>query len=194
MKKDILKRIIIVLIIIVFILFVMFLFFLRNQFLPKRGSNQSDVKIVYELDDFITVKNILPISDSIGKSYDGSVVQEGTQSLIDFSIVNSNSDLVVYDIYLTKNQISPREIKDNYVKVFLTDDRDPPLKGFDSNIIPVFSDLPYMSHKPSSKLLYSGVIEGNTTQYFRLRAWLSDSYSLSGLLETFQFDVGVVNQ
>ena len=58
MKKDILKRIIIVLIIIVFILFVMFFFFLRNQFLPKRGSNQSDVKIVYELDDFITVKNI----------------------------------------------------------------------------------------------------------------------------------------
>ena len=159
----------------------------------KKYHNEKPVRIVYELDDYITIKNKLPLSDAIGKQYDGSLVEEGTESYIEFSIVNEDDDLALYEIFLTRNHITPREIKENYIKLYLTDEDDQPVIGFDKNRLPVFSDLPYLIDKPSSKLLYTDIIEGHSTKKYRLRAWLSDSYSISSLPETFQFEVDVKN-
>lgn len=168
-------------------------YFLKQTMFQKKYHNEKPVRIVYELDDYITIKNKLPLSDAIGKKYDGSLVEEGTESFIEFSIVNEDDDLALFEIYLTRNHITPREIKENYIKLYLTDEYDQPVIGFDKNRLPVYSELPYLIDKPSSKLLYSDILDGHSTKKYRLRAWLSDSYSISSLPETFQFEVGVKN-
>ncbi len=193
MNKDIIKRIIISCIFCLILLAVMLYFFIQKEYQSYQSSHQSNVRIRYELDDYITIKNKIPLSDAIAKKYDGSLIEDGTEGYIEFSILNEHDKMAIYEILLKKNKISPKEIPDSCIRLFLTDDRDMPMNGFDGNVLPLYRDLPYLVDQPSSKLLYSGILEGNSTHKFRLRAWYADHCAISGVPETFQFEVSVKN-
>ena len=82
-------------------------------------------------------------------------------------------------------------IKENFIKVYLTNNKDEPFSNYDLNSVPVFSDLPYISDKPDSKLVYSGRIKGKSYEKFKFRMWLSDLYSINNITEDFKCLVGV---
>ena len=164
-------------------------FYLKNKESKKNVDNNS-ISVRFETSDIIEIKNILPVSDSLGKSFTGEGTEEGVQGFVEFSVTNVLDESVNYEVYLTKQE-SSNEIKDNYVKFYLTDFSDNPVSGYEGNLIPTYYSLAYMSDKPSSKLLYTGKLDAKSSNEFRLRIWLSDNYAISNFEESFKVDVDV---
>ena len=93
-----------------------------------------------------------------------------------------------YDIYLIKKN-NEKEIKENYIKFYLTDEADNPLEGYKQNSVPTYNDLLSLVNLPAARSLYSGSLKGRETQKVILRSWLSDSYAVSNEERSFSFDV-----
>lgn len=177
--------------IIVFILFL--LLFLISSFVFK-NKDSSNLKTHFYTSNLLSIKDLLPVSDTLGKSFTGHGTVDGVQGYLEFSILNNSNHTTSYEIYLTEHESSNQEFKKicgNYVKFYLTNDIDVPLKGFDKNDLPTYNDLGVLKKMPSGKLLYRGEIKGNATEKYRLRVWLSDSYSISSLEKDKQFVVDV---
>lgn len=136
----------------------------------------------------VIVYNNLPISDVLGKNIEESNKNAG---YVTINIQNENEETVQYQVYITKTDQSGSHIKDNYVKYYLTDENNNPLKGFDNNLIPTYNDFLYLNDKPSSKLLYEDKIEANTSKKLFLRVWISDSYPIVEKENDYAFKIGV---
>ncbi len=184
MKQIVLK--------IIFSLFIIFLFlFLLFHFVFDKNNSidSSALFIQFNNDDVLEVTNKLPLSDELGKNGEC----EGLSDFIDcinFSIKNISSEMVSYEIYITK-EYSKSEIKGDYINFYLHDDMNNSLKGFDSNIIPSYNSLLSLNDKPYSKLLYSGTLSSEEKKNFILKTWVSDSYTISDNLEKFRVNVNV---
>ena len=155
------------------------------------GKQEQQLKVSFSQSDVVSIKNILPVADDLGVQFDGTGTEEGVQGYVEFSIQNLSSSIQNYEIYLTKQTGDSKEIKDNYIKLFLTDFSDQALLNDGDSHIPSYNELSYLRDKPNSKLLYSGELDGSKEKKFRLRVWLSDSYVLLNRLETFSFDIDV---
>ena len=140
--------------------------------------------------DILTIENKLPVSTTIGKELNGNGTADGIHGYIEFSIENKSNEKKKYVILLTK-QFMEKEIASSYVKFYLTDEKDTPFKGFEQNIVPSYYDLLSFSDRPGSRVLYTGLIEGNDVLNFKLRMWLDDSYALSSQKEYFSVDLDV---
>ena len=177
---------------IVCVVFVMvgiyFLFFYHK----KGVNNQKYLSIQFNTSDVLLIKNTLPVSDAIGKSFNGEGTEDGIQGYVEFSIKNKKEDTVSYEIIITEQATKEDKIKDNFVKMYLTDNQDTPLEGFERSYVPTFYDFYYLTDKPSSKLLFSDSLEKGESKTYRLRVWLSDRYSISFEPEEFSFDVDVL--
>lgn len=178
-KKQIISAFLIVLVLIILSVFI--IFFLK----PKSVNNNLSINIS---SSEIMINNKLPISDVLGKNIKES---DEKQVYITISIKNKDIDDTTYQIYLTRNYLDEPQLKEKYVKLYLTDSKDKPLSGFEKNLIPTYKTLKSLNDKPSSKLLYEGNISGKETQKLRLRVWIDDSYALSDITESFDFDVDV---
>ncbi len=168
---------------------VYFLFFYSNKDIEDKQKNLS---VRFNSSDIILLKNTLPISDQLGKDNDGNTGEESVQPYLEFSVKNLNNKSMNYDIILTQQFTEKNQIKDNYVKLYLTDDKDTSMDGFQGNFVPTFYDFYYLTDKPSSKLLFSDSLEKGESKTYRLRVWLSDRYSISFEPEEFSFDVDVL--
>ena len=190
MRKSKKKQVILSLLVVCLLflgLFIFAFFFYRN----KDKVNPNDLVIKFDTSDVIALDNVLPLADALGKKLDGTEVGEGAQGYVAFSLKNKSSSEIQYEIYLTPQNVDDKVINDNYVKLYLTDSSNYPMKGFEMNMIPSFADLAVLEDKPESRLLYSGSIAGNDNHKLRLRVWLSDNYSLSDDKESFKFDVNI---
>ena len=150
--------------------------------------------INYKNGNNVLIKNILPVSDTIGKKYNGSGSEKNIQELKEFVIKNDNDSKISYTIYIKPNIVDSKTIKTNYIKVYLTDEFDKPLEGFEKNRIPAISDLTVSNNNPDKLILYEGMIKKDEEQKFKLRSWLADSYAVTEEEQIYDFDIEIKNK
>ena len=155
----------------------------------KKSKYTIDVK--FDSNDIVQLTNKLPVSDEIGKSYNGTGIEKGIVEYKTFTITNSNESKVKYEIYLTKLENNIDDMRTGYIKLYLTDDKNNPLDGFETNKLKTYYELPALSDKITSRLLYSGYLVSGSSKKFILRSWVSDTYILSSKEEDFRYDIGV---
>ena len=175
-------------IILVFItLTIVFYAYYREHYKIVAGN----LEVNFEKSDIIEINNKLPLSDTLGKSYNGTGMEEGIAGYSSFSITNPNDFRVKYEIYITRQNVSSKDISGKYVVFYLTDEDDKPLVGFSKNKLPVYNDFKGLDDKPISRLIYSGKLDALSTQNVKLRTWVSDAYALINEEEAFSFDIDV---
>lgn len=161
---------------------------LYKKIVPLDRVNESDVI----LKDGAKNKKIiskLSINDKFGKN-----IKESTSSYsyYEFEIENISDLDHDYQIYITKDSKDKgKEINNDYVKFYLTDDNNAPLGIFDSNIVPTYRSLNYIEDKPSSKIIYNGKINSKEHKKFILRVWIAGNYVISDDVKEFSFSLGV---
>ena len=147
--------------------------------------------IDYENNSVVDLTNKLPMSDEIGKNYNGVGVEKGIAEYKKITITNKNKAKVNYEIYLTKIHKEEKDIRSNYIKLYLTDEKNNPIKGFDKKQVISYYDLLSLNDKPGSKLLYSGSLANDESDTFILRSWVADTYLLSNEEESFEFNIDI---
>ena len=155
----------------------------------KKSKYKIDVK--FDDTDIVKLTNKLPVSDEIGKNYNGTGVEKGIVEYKSFTISNPNDGKVEYEIYLTRVTNKIEDMRAGYIKLYLTDEKNNPIEGFDTKKLPTFYDLTALSDKLSSRLLYSGSIVSGGSKKFILRSWVADTYVLSSEEEDFNYDIDV---
>lgn len=153
----------------------------------KRRSYKLDIK--FEKNSIVSLSNKLPISDEIGKNYDGTGMERAIAGYSEFTVSNINNDKVNYEIYLTKIHNNVNDIRSNYIKLYLTDENNNPIEGFDKKQQLSYYDLFALNDKPGSKLLFKDSLNALESKKFILRSWVSDTYILSNVTEDFDFEV-----
>ena len=168
------------------LLFFAFVFFMIIKF--PLYSKAIEVDIEHQA---INIDNKFPISDALGKTLVYSKNNKDIQGYTNIIVHNPNDRKVSFSIILLKNNLEISEIKENYVKLYLTDKNDNPINGFEKNMVPCFSDLKRYNNS-YDRILYKGVIDKNNKFEFILRSWISDSYVISNNLEKFSYNIRVV--
>ena len=186
------KQVMLALIVIVFL----FVFFMMLGYFYT--SNRNNSKIAYVLEEhYVETNNVylnssFPVSDALGKVYKGDA-DDSKQVLKEFTYKNEYSTDINYQVYLKKNSkcSGKNEIGNEFVNLYLTDSNDNALNGFTNNKLPTYSSLSVIDDLPDSKLLYSGIIKSNSSMKLKLRAWVSDLYSLGNDNKCISFDIYV---
>ena len=186
------KQVMLALIVIVFL----FIFFMLLGYFYT--SNRNNSKRVYVLEEhYVETNNVylnssFPVSDALGKVYKGDA-DDAKQVLKEFTYKNEYSTDINYQVYLKKNSkcSGNNEIGNEFVNLYLTDSNDNALNGFTNNKLPTYSSLSVIDDLPDSKLLYSGIIKSNSSMKSKLRAWVSDLYSLGNDNKCISFDIYV---
>ena len=185
-NNHIIKTILIVFLSLLALFLVIAIFVTIDKY--KKSSYKLDIK--YENNGIVELNNKLPISDSIGKNYNGTGIEKGIAEYKKFTITNNNKSKVNYEIYLTKIHKN-KDIRSNYIKLYLTDLKNKPIKGFDKKQVPSYYDLFSLNDMPGSKLLYSGSLKAGEKKEFIIRSWVADTYILSNDEENFGFNINV---
>lgn len=179
----------------IFIIFVctfsiLFIFFLKEKKNIKNGTNDY-LEIKFESNDILKINNKLPLSDVLGKSIKYEDSLNGNVGFLEFSIINKSAKTRKYNITINKRNVDSKMINDNYIKLYLTDINDNPLKGFSDNKITTYNELSYSKNNVENVVLYSDFAEKLSKNDYRLRVWVSDSYGLSKLEESIILDIGI---
>ena len=187
-NDRVIKTILIVFLFLLALFLVVAIFITINKY--KRSSYKLDIK--YNNSNVVELNNKLPLSDGIGKSYTGKGMAKGIAEYKEITVSNKNFGKVNYEIYLTRvHNSNNKAIRSNYIKLYLTDDKNKVIKGFDKKQITSYYDLFSLSDKPGSKLLYNGSLSSGESKKFILRSWVADTYILSNHTEDFAFNIDV---
>lgn len=162
--------------------FIVFYFFSKNNFI------ESNLEIEFIKGGQVNLNNTLPVSDELGKNYDGVGSSENVISYSEFYIKNETDKDQDYEIFLTKNTVNVSEISEKYIKLYLTDEKNNSIENI-KNLLPVYSNLGALNDKPDGNLLYRGKIKANSLKRFKLRVWLSDTYVINKEEEVFSFKI-----
>ena len=177
--------------VIVCLLFVVYTFIAYIYMLNKSISvTENDVIFNYIDSTELYLSSTLPISDILGKKYNGEESERGIHIYKKFSITNISLSKRKYEIYVNNLNYN-NTLSDNYIKLYLTDYDDNPFEGFEKNLIPSYVQLKDISNKSGYKLLYAGELLSGKNQNFILRGWVSDSYGNITSNENFTFDIAV---
>ncbi|MBR3210348.1 MAG: hypothetical protein IKF71_00220 [Bacilli bacterium] len=137
--------------------------------------------------DVVTINRLVAVSSEFGRTITED--NAGAFGYLLFDVVNHTNEKRTYQIYATKEELDGIEIQSSYVTLYLTDDRDVPLEGYEGEELSSFNQLSYLNNKPESKLLYYGLIEPNEIVHVKLRAWVSEPYVVDGSASGFSFKV-----
>ena len=178
--------------IVVLVMFVLSFAFIIIYKLNENKNNRNYVlNTNFKNTNKIYIENTLPVSDELGKKFDGSNTEKGIQGYKEFSVKNNYSKDLNYEIYLMENSECEKKIDANYIILYLTDENNTPLTGFENNKLPTYASLSVLNDKALGRVLYSGFIKSSSKQKFKLRVWVSDLYTLKKYKECFSFDVYV---
>lgn len=156
-------------------------------FTNKNNIDEADVILYADLEN-VTIDNSLPVNDKFGKTISDNI--SGGYKKVDFEIINVSSRSKTFQLYIKKNNLNTNEINNDFVKLYLTDDKDNPMGIFDNNKVPSYRKLSYIKDKADSKVLYTDKIDKYQRKKFTIRVWVTDNYvSLSN--NYFSFDIGV---
>lgn len=178
---------------IIVFLFFFTLFFSSFFYFKINKKTPASIEVNYQTSKDLKIKDLLPVSDTLGKSFTGSGTVDGVQGYVEFSIKNLSLDKATYEIYITEegDPDSFSKIRGDYVKFYLTNKSDAPYDNFRNKKLPTYNDLPVLVDKPGGKLLYRGNIDALEKENFKLRVWLSDSYIVSAVRDEKEFMVKV---
>ena len=192
------KRSIIVAVVIIAVLCILtfsILYFIKQDDYNKPFVNdKKKLSIVISGSDVYVLNNSLPMTDELGKKADIESISDEVINYSEIIIKNSSKEKQHFDIYVTRVDEVEDEIGFNYVKFYLTDDKDVPLGDSTNGKLPTFYSMKYLSDMPSNKKVYGDYIESGETKKFRLRVWVSDSYGASRKKEEFKYKLGVRNK
>lgn len=166
-------RLIIIPIFLVVVVIVSLSFILTNV-----SHDDNALSVDYLTENKIVVSNRLPMTDEVGKMISSTNNKDGVTGYLEFEVRSNTDDKVNYEVYLTKEDLDV-EVSPKFVKVYLTDDNDVALGGFDVASLPTYYDLRLSDIDPSGKLLYSGKLKNKGSQKFKLRMWVADTYELT---------------
>lgn len=159
------------------------------------GTKENSLKTGYvsfsysEADNsYISLENALPISDQQGKELSGA------KNVFDFNVSASYKGVskIKYDIFA--ESVDNNTLPEEFVKVYLTDQNDNPVEGYEGDNVPLYDDLQNYNYngKNHYKLLHSGYLtEQDSNKNFRLRIWLSSDFTDGSNQLTFSFKVNV---
>lgn len=190
-KKKISKGFFQSILIVLFSLVALFLILAIYQKTEEYRKLSYSVDVKFESNDVVVLNNKLPVSDELGKNYMGSGMEKGIAEYKEFVISNGNDKKITYEVYLTKISTKKKNIRSNYIKLYLTDENNSPVKGFEGPALKSYSDLYALSDKPGSKLLYRDTLDKGDSKKFTLRSWVADTYVISNKEEVFNYDIDV---
>ena len=179
---------------IVFLLFLIFfilVFFYFRFYVSKEIDRTDALSVVFNPSNVLEIENKLPLSDTLGKEYNGEGSEDGIQEYIEFTVENKSNVMRDFYILLDKQSVEKNEFLEKYIKIYLTNEKDEAFDDFMVNPVPSFSVFPAYSKVPSSKVIYKGSIDKKQVLTFRLRSWLSDTYSFSSSKEVFSANINV---
>lgn len=152
----------------------------------------------------INIVDAHPVSDEVGKAITsanvgaaGSIAANpaGSQmqyaGVFDFEVSASMSSPqdINYEIYAT--EASGNTLDAQYVKIYLTDQSDTAEEGY-TGAVPTYDTLTTTSkNSGTGKTLLSDTFSNTSSKQYRLRMWISDSYSAQVPRKTFAIKVNV---
>lgn len=170
--NEIFRHLILPIIIIVSVIAVCAMFLMNN--LPFNDSHLDvDLK-----DEKIVLNNSLLLTDTMGKNLNLDNLKVGTTGYTEFEIKSKVDEKIKFEVYLLKEDAEP-EVPLQFIKVYLTDENDNVIDGFDGASVPTFYDLKVSNVNLNGKLLYSGSFKNKESKKFKLRMWVADTYELT---------------
>lgn len=136
------------------------------------------------------IDNTFLMNDTIGKTLSVESVKQGTNGYVEFEIASKAGGKVKYEIYLTKEDAEP-EIDSKFVKIYLTDEKDNAIAGYDSASIPTYYDLRVSEIDPGARVLFSGSLKNKESRKFRFRIWTADTHELVAEEKIFSVKLNV---
>lgn len=131
-------------------------------------------------DNVIKLVSAMPISDEEGKKSNKKT------DYFEFKITNKAKIRVKYEILL---EPLANDFDGKYLKIYLTNNQDKALKGFDSDV-PVWSKFNSTSLLGSA-IIYSGYLSTKESETFRLRTWISEDYVVTDKASSFSFRINI---
>lgn len=184
--KEIVITVISVLILIIAVFGISYSIWTQTFLGSKENSiNTGYISFSYTESDtnVIDINNAVPISDEKGKKLIGN------NNVFDFTVSAKYQGVsaIDYEIYATP---ITQTLDSKYIKVYLTDQNDQAVTGFDS-VIPTYDQLKD-STIDNSKIIYnSSLNQSGISQKFRLRIWVSSDYNMPETSKKFSFKVNV---
>ncbi len=169
-------------VLVVVILFV--LICLQSNDLNRGKKNVSAIELSSELGNAILLEDNYPMTDDIGKRIKYNADNSDVQTYIEFTITSKSNVGSNYELYLVQDDLE-KSLHPNFVKVYLTDEHNKALPGFDSLSVPTYYNLRVSSLNPSARRLYYGYLDAGESRSFILRAWIGDAYTISNVSKEF---------
>ena len=182
-KKKVVVRLLLILVIVVIVLLLLTLI---DKAFSKKVDSDLVVTLKSDFDD-IKFKDKLPLEDELGKKIKYDSDNSDVQGYYEFE-VKATKGSGYYEIYAVEDEIK-KGIYPNYIKVYLTDDNNDPVDGYENVYAPTFYKLTTSSINPNGRRLYYGYIKEKQTKKFILRSWISDAYITNYDTRSFGFKV-----
>lgn len=166
--------------VIIFIIVIIIIFFwmLWYENITNRDKTKT-IKVSSDYKNEINLIGSFPMSDSVGKNIMYDEDNENVQGYYEFEIQSTVSYKIKYEVY-AKEQYNNPAIHPNYIKVYLTDENNNPVTGYDKLSVPTFYDLKNSFHTVDKKI-YDGILKPGEKKKFILRVWVSDAYSIENI-------------
>ena len=190
MSRDKLKYILFLTIVIVFLFICsagMILLIKDSNERKKPPVEEGDVSFVADTNTII-IKNIISVSEEFGKNIQDD--NGGAFGYLEFDVVNNTNVERDFQVYVTKQTPTTKEINSSYIFFYLTDFSNIPFSEYTGNQVPCFNDFYYIKNKTDSKSIFQGTLKANDTAHFILRVWIADNFTISNTEETFSFEIG----
>ena len=139
----------------------------------------------------INITNALPTSDATGKAL------TGTNNVFDFSVSATISGTATINYAITATTTPATTLTDSFVKVYLTDrgaDNDEDTQVLQPTMVSSLSKTgaSEASGAPSGQyILKTGTFSTTTTDNYRLRMWVADTFAGTSASETYKLRVNV---
>lgn len=157
----------------------------KKPYVPSIDSSVASVFFTFnEGSNYINMKNVLPISDEVGKTLTGD------KEYFDFSVsskLKSKRGSIVYEISILP--LDGNTIKGKDVRVYLTED------GKDVSVLKdsvnSFSSLPDSSFHKNAKVLYRKTVSDSYNGDYVFRMWLSSKANVTSKVLGFRCKIVV---
>ena len=184
-KEVIIKRLVII--IIIFCVIVATLYYIFNNFNFINKKSTSKIELISDGCDEITVNDNFPMTDEVGRTFTSNK-ESRVQAFCKFEVKSNES--TKYSLYLSDLDYD-NSIHSNFIKVYLTDELENPVQGFDTISVPTFYNLRSSSFNPTDRVLFEGKLKSEESKKYILRVWVGDAYAVGTNVNTFSMKLHV---
>ena len=177
---------------IIFSLVVIMFIALSVVFIENNQKRKSSMKLDVnsKQSNAIIYSDKLPLLDDVGRTFNYNDHNKKVQGYYEFEITNNNDKGTYYEIYVDMADYS-NLVHTNFIKLYLTDGNNNPIKGFDGKAVPTFYKLKNSSSSVTGKRLFRGYIKSKESKNYILRSWVGDAYSIGSYEKEIKFNVNV---